>query len=380
MKEVKLKNKIFIFLVSLFLSCLIFLSVSSSDGKKGLSFSGNSDGVYVIEDLNIDYRYDKNKYEAVPFVIEPYVVITGDKKLINLLKWSGKPEFFIDLNGKLPGNYREPVQFTGINKKLNVEFYPGVIDLRLMEQQTLKVVPVIELIGESKLDSNLIVSLPNLLQETVMVRDIQDRLNQLGQIKGVIDVSNMTSSEEFEVKLKVYDREGKVMDNINLLDETIKVKVNIDKKITIIKEDIINEIVIVEEVIKDETEKPEIVPQKDSTSNPVVTPPKKEPTKVEKPETVEKPEKPEKLGVLSFVNIPKDYDFIRLDKISVWGSDISIDLKGFVAGKYEMTVKDKGENKLVKFELVLKEGLEQSDNNLPDDTLSGTEEDPESGK
>jgi YbbR domain-containing protein len=344
-------NKFLVGILSLIISCVLFFSVNTLgvDNKDGISFTSTTEGVYVIEDLKIDYKYDKLKYEVVPFIIEPYAVIKGDKQLINLLKWSDKPEFYIDLIDKLPGTYREEVKFKGINKQLKVEIFPGVVDLRLMEQQTVKLEPVIELEGSELVDKDYIVGVPELLKSEVMIRDIQDKLNLIGQVKGKVNVSEMTATEDVEVELTVYDRNGKLMSDINLLDRSIFVRIPIEKKITVIKEEVVKEIIVIEEIIKEVPVKETPIKETPVKEIPIKKTPVKEPLPVKENPVVVKP--PVKEGTLFFINIPKDLLLENKTGDLKWSSDIKIDLSGFKEGIYEMTVSDNGIKKTVKFEL-----------------------------
>ncbi|MCA1064805.1 CdaR family protein (plasmid) [Rossellomorea sp. AcN35-11] len=318
-----MKKEIFIrigvFIISLLLASILAINVSTLGEERNheFSFTNSTEGIYVIEELNIEYRYDKTKYEVVPFVTKPYAVIKGDKSKINLMKWGEEPQFYIELSGKPPGTYREEISYTGINKDLEVEFYPGIVDLRLMEQQTIRLTPSIELIGMDKVKENYIISVPELLKEEVLIRDIQDKLNQVGQVKGEIDVSKLTKTKEFEVSLSVYNRDGNLMPDINLLDKNIKVKVPVEKKVTIVKEEVIKKIVVVE------------APKEPKVENPL----------------------PKQEGILSFVNIPENLDLTNTSSDLKWTGNVTIDVKGFKEGKYEMTVDDAGTKKTVKFVL-----------------------------
>lgn len=350
MEKATLRRKIFIAILSLIASCVLFLSVNTlgSNDKGGFNFSTSTEGVYVIENIPISYIYDENKYEVVPFIVEPYAVVKGNKQLINLLKWSGNPEFYIDLTGKLPGTYREEVNYNGINKQLEVEIYPGIVDLRLMEQQTVKFQPVIELVGTESIDDNYIVGIPEIEAGEVMIRDIQDVLNQVGSVKGIVNVEGLTKDTRLEVKLSVYDKSGNIMKDINLIDTSVMVNIPIDQKVTVIKEEVVKEIIVTEEVeklvevekeVEVEVEK-EVIVEKEV---PVQT----------KPDPVVK--EPEKEGILSFQNIPKELTLVNKTGEIKWTGNVKVDLKGFKAGLYEMNVNDNGIKKIVKFELVIKE-------------------------
>jgi len=268
-------------------------------------------GVYVINNIDVEYLYDKENYEVIPFVSDVYAVIKGDKGLINVQKWSGKPKFYIDLRGKPVGIYNEKVQYEGVDDKLEVEIYPKVIDVKLVEQQIVRFKPIIELEGVEKIDKNYIVSVPVLLQDEVKVKGTQEMLANIGVVKGVVDVSDLKKTSVVEVPLKVYDRENKEMNNILLLDKYIKVQIPIEKKVTIIKEEVVKNIVIQQEV-----------------------------------------QDVKKEGTLSFTNIPEGYKLTNLTSGLTFTKDVKIDVSKFGEGVFEITLNDNGKLKVVKFELV----------------------------
>ena len=345
--------KVLILILCFVTSSFIFWNVSSIKQDNSSYSTSPTEGVYVLEDIKIDYRYDKTKYEVVPFINKPYAVIKGNKALINKMKWSKEePVFFIELSGKLPGTYQEKVQYENIDPNLVVEIYPSVVDLRIMEQQTMKFVPQIDLVGTDKVDKNYIISVPELLQEEVMVRDIQDKLNQISSIRGTIDVSKLRTTTEFEVNLQVYDRENNLMTGVNLLETSIKVRVPVQKKTTIVNEQVIKEVVVVEEVVKQPTQPPKTEDKPKDGSQPV------------------QQEKPTPKGTLSFVHIPDNLILTNLTPSLTWTSDVKVDLKTFVAGVYEMTIKDNKQEKVLKFRLEEKKPVETK----PEETTPPKEE------
>lgn len=395
--ETKLRSKLWIMLISFVVSAGLFLSVTTlgAQGSQDFSFTASTEDVYVIENLNLDYQYDESKYEIVPLANEPYAVIKGDKQLLNLLKWQGKPEFYIDLEGLEPGTYREKIQFKGINKGLTVEIYPSVVELRLMEQQTIKLTPTIDLTGTDNLNKEYVVGVPELEKQEVLIRDVQEKLNEVGQVKATVDVSKLTQTTEIEVALTVVDRDGNVMEDINLIDTSIKVTIPVERKVTIINEEVTSEIVVVEEIVP-ETEEPVVegvekvedpAPKKETTTPKKEEKPVTKPAPpVTKPVTPAKPEKdkepatpsvPIREGVLSFINIPKGVHLENNTADLKWSGDVKIDLKGFKAGKYEITVNDKGVKKTIKFDLKLDEPIKEEVEVTPVEPTPPTEENVE---
>lgn len=312
--------------------------MGGSSTSKLLSASSAQEGVYVIDNPKIAYNYDKTKYELASLSAKPYVVVRGDKQLLNMLKFSGHPRFSVDLTGKGAGSYRTSVDYKGIDKKLAVEVYPNLLDLRLMEQETYKFQPIIEVINDDVLSSKYVVSTPELLKEEVLVRDTQKKLSSIGQIKGVVDVSRLSKTSDVLVDLKVFDRNGHEM-KVNLLNKAIKVRVPVERRIVIVKEDVVKKI---------------LIEKKEQVKAPVKVKQKKEPEN--KKQVVIKPKvevkKPKQEGVLSFINIPKGFTLTNKTPNLKWSSDFKVDLKDFAEGVYEMTVNDNDDKKILRFELV----------------------------
>ena len=386
-----LSSRLLILIGCFIVSTVIYWNVSSLYTNENIYSTSSNEAVYVLEDIEIDFRYDKKKYEVVPFINKPYVVIKGDKATINKMKWSKEePSFYIDLAGKLPGTYQEVVYYDNIPSNLTVEIYPLIVDLRIMEQQTISFTPQIELKGVENLGDNYIVSVPELENTEIKVKGMQDTLNKIGVIKGVVDISEHRKSFEAEVVLEVYDRAGNKMEGVNLIESKVKVMIPISKKVTIINEQVINEIVIID---GGETKPKDSEPAKDAPKDNVVENPSPKPdtkpvepkptettpnTSKPKPNPTPKPEAPKQEGVLSFINMPKSFKIENLTPKLTWTTNVKIDLKDFQEGTYEMAIKDNGKSKTLKFRLYTdepKEDVPSDDGNTNHEDVPSDSED-----
>lgn len=226
----------------------------------------NFESSYVIDNLDIEMRYDKENYEVSAVLNNPYAVISGDSLSINKLKLMKKYKFFIDVNGLKEGNYNVYVEHEGISKDLKVETYPMVVNVFLREKEIVNYTPVIEYVGQEKLKSKkLIVEVAELVDlEKVRIRDTQENLSKVVEVKGIVDVSEFDKTREVSVELKVYDKDGNALDDINLIDKKVKVKIPIEKKVTVVNE-IVNETVVNEIVVDDKNSKEVIKQLNDKT-------------------------------------------------------------------------------------------------------------------
>lgn len=236
--------KAIVLLLSLGVTLYIYTTVSTTQWYTSKEKPNQSlfEGTYVIEDLKIKYKYDKDRYEIVNLSQKPYAVVKGSKDLINVMKWSGKdPEFVVDLTNKQVGTYRVPITYSGIDKRLTVDLYTDYLNIRVREQETVKLKPTIEIIGDSTIPKGFAIKTPILSQDEVSIRDTQVNINKVTQVKGVLDVSGMRETTKTKVMLKAYDKEGQVLDDVNLIESYIIVEVPIEDTVKIVEKPVIVE-------------------------------------------------------------------------------------------------------------------------------------------
>lgn len=241
MKKLDKKHKVFYFVISIVLSFIFCINVghggSSNERMSSFGQSNKLNDTYVLDNIHIDYRYDKSIYEVESFVNQPYAVIKGNAQVINKMRlMKQKPKFYVDLTGKKPGTYQEKIKVEGLDTSaVSVSVYPVVAELKLHEQQTVKYTPIIELSGTDKVDSSkYVVGSPTIVKPIkIRIRDMQYKLGEISQVKGVINVSNLKENTILNVKLHAYDRKGNVMSNVNLIDTSVLVKIPINNKVVV---------------------------------------------------------------------------------------------------------------------------------------------------
>ena len=367
----------------------VVMYMSTGDVGDGVfSMSTEFEGSYVIEDMEIEYLIDESKYEVIVPESNPYVVVRGDKKLLNLLKLTGEPRFTIDLSDKGVGKYQERVIVEGIHKDLDVEVYPGLMDVRVQELQTMRLVPLVELEGVERLEGRgYVPSVPELLNlKEVRIRDRSSVLSEVGQVRGVVDVSDLdVGKTEISVDLIVFDKAGNVMD-ANLVDEEIRVSVDVKERGIEVSEKVVEKIVEVERLVevekdsgKNESDKKDTdktSSDKDGSEGAGKTEDDSDKgSEVSKPD-VGKVEEVKKEGRLTFVRLGKEYEIESRDMTRRFSSNIRVDVSGFGVGKYELRVKDLGEETVLRFEIRLK-GVEDGVEVVPEEGSEGVEVAPE---
>lgn len=243
--ESSLGNKKVLLFFSLVISFVLYILIGYGES---LGDSKNSfESSYVLDDLDINILYDSENYEVSAVFNKPYAIISGNSLSINKLKLSNNYNFFIDVTNSKPGNYDVYVEYEGIPADLKVEIYPMLTEVFIREKSIVDYIPLIEIEGIDALSKkDLMVGIPEFIDDfnSVRIRETQENFNLIGNVKGKVDVSKFYSDKTVEVKLLVYDKKDTLMNNINLLDKTINVKIPIEKKITVVNEIIKEEVII----------------------------------------------------------------------------------------------------------------------------------------
>lgn len=243
------ENKLTLIILSILLSLIFFLIFATEENYK---FGKANESKYLIEDVNIEFRYDEENYEVASVINNPYVIVSGPSEKVNLLKLKKGYKFYVNLEGAQPGEYNLTVLHEGIDSDLTVEIYPFVVNVLLKEKEVISYEPIIELEGIDKLkERGLMVGLPEIIGETkkVKIRETLENFGKIGSVKGKVNVGDLKGKTELTVALRVYDKEGKELQNINLIDTEVLVRIPIEEKVII--EEVINQIVVEEKIVEE---------------------------------------------------------------------------------------------------------------------------------
>lgn len=140
-------------------------------------------------------------------------------------------EATVDLEGLTVGEYELPVAVRPLTSRggLRIEdVLPERIQVRLA-QLTGKLVPVaIEVSGEPP--NGYSAGTPEVAEEEVFVTGPQEKVDQVTQATGTIDVSGQTDSVERAVRLSARDNRGNLVQGVDLEPNVTDVKVDVEEE------------------------------------------------------------------------------------------------------------------------------------------------------
>jgi YbbR domain-containing protein len=140
-------------------------------------------------------------------------------------------EATVDLEGLTVGEYELPVSVRPLTSRggLRIEdVLPERIQVRLA-QLTGKLVPVaIEVKGEPP--NGYSVETPEIAEEEVFVTGPQERVDQVTQATGEIDIAGRTDSIEQAVRLSARDNRGNLVQGVNLEPNVTEVKIGVEEQ------------------------------------------------------------------------------------------------------------------------------------------------------
>lgn len=226
----KLLNKPnFLIFLSLILAVVLFLLV---DSKALLLVENNAE---VITNVPVKLKYNAEAYvvEGVPETVD--ITITGRKSDIYLAKQLGEFEVTLDLSDYTASESAYKVYFTYSKSidNLTYKLDPSYVSVIIKNKVSSVASVTSELINQDKLDPTLSVKSVSLSKSEVVVKGSESALDKIAWIKALVDLDNDDLSEAGtydldNVKLVAYDNSGKILNNIEMVPNTLSASVTLD--------------------------------------------------------------------------------------------------------------------------------------------------------
>lgn len=219
----------FLVYASLVLAIVVFLLIDS----KVITLVEND--AEVITNIPVTVKYNEEAYvvEGVPKTVD--MVLTGRKSDIYLAKQLGEHEVILDLTDYESSSMSHKVKLTYTKSvsSLSYKLNPSYVTVTIKDKvSTLETVSY-ELLNLNKLNSKLSVEDVELNKSEVVVKGSKDVLDEIASIKALIDLNNSDFKDagtyEIEnVPLVAYDSKGKIIDDVEIVPNTLNAKVKLD--------------------------------------------------------------------------------------------------------------------------------------------------------
>ena len=189
----------------------------------------------VITNVPVVVKYNEEAYvvEGAPETVD--ITLTGRKSDIYLAKQLGEYEVILDLSDYKPGDNPYKVYFTYSKSidSLSYQLSPEYVQVTIKNKESQVKSIDYDLLNIDALDSKLSVKSVTLDKTEVVVKGGSDALEQIASVKALIDLKEQEFKEAGtydidNVKLVAYDSKGNLLNNIEIVPETIGATVVLD--------------------------------------------------------------------------------------------------------------------------------------------------------
>ena len=189
----------------------------------------------VITNVPVVVKYNEEAYvvEGAPETVD--ITLTGRKSDIYLAKQLGEYEVILDLSEYTPSESPYKVYFTYSKSidSLSYQLSPEYVQVTIKNKESQVKSIDYDLLNIDALDSKLSVKSVTLDKTEVVVKGGSDALEQIASVKALIDLKEQEFKEAGtydidNVKLVAYDSKGNLLNNIEIVPETIGATVVLD--------------------------------------------------------------------------------------------------------------------------------------------------------
>lgn len=180
----------------------------------------------IWDNVAVEAVYDEEQYAILTMEESVQVVLTGRSTLLNLISLR-KDSFrlYVDLTDLGEGGHRVPVQHQGFPDEVGVTIIPRSIYVELDRIETRPFGVAIELAGQPP--EGYEAGAPQYSVKEVEVTAPKKLLDQVVQVRGVVDVANLNRNNMARVRLEAVDREGAPIE-ATIKPDTIEVTVPLE--------------------------------------------------------------------------------------------------------------------------------------------------------
>ncbi len=189
----------------------------------------------VITNVPVVVKYNEEAYvvEGVPDTVD--ITISGRKGDIYLAKQLGEYQVELDLTEYTASDsaYRVEFEYTKSVDNLTYKLDPSYVSVIIRKKVSEIASVTYDLLNVDSLDQELSVKSVTLDKSEVVVKGSEVSLSQIAAVKALVDLDNEILSEagtyELEdVKLVAYDNSGKILDDIEIVPNSVGATVVLD--------------------------------------------------------------------------------------------------------------------------------------------------------
>ena len=219
----------FMIYVSLILAVLMFLLIDS----RVITLVESEAEVITNVPVTVNYNEEAYVVEGIPKTVD--IVLIGRKSDIYLAKQLGTNNVILDLSDYEARNssYRVYLSYTKSIDSIDYKLDPSYVTVTIKDKISVTKTIDYDLINEQYLSEELSVESVSLNRSEVVVKGSEDAISEIASVKALIDLSDdaLTDVGSFEIdniRLVAYDSRGEVLDNIEIVPNTLSATITLD--------------------------------------------------------------------------------------------------------------------------------------------------------
>lgn len=209
-----LNSRWFIKIISFFIALMIYMMVNTGDinNQPGV-LPAISNVNYTLEEVELNVYYNEDEFEIMEVPSHVQVNLRGPQNVITRFQFARSTyEIFIDVRNLGSGTHYVRVQHQGFPNELTVVTVPQTVAVKIEEKRTVSLPINIDVINEGELEDGYTLGTPIVNPSTVEITAASSIVNEIGGVRGVVDVAGVTETINKSVTLRVYDKNGKELD------------------------------------------------------------------------------------------------------------------------------------------------------------------------
>ena len=196
-----------LFLSSLVLAIILVLALNFSDAQMLTS----NRSVEVLENIKVEVNVNDEIFEVKGIPEEVKVYVIGEISDLQLIQSSNNLRVVADLSGLMEGKQQITLRPVDYSSRVQVNVDPSTVVVTIARKASKSLYFDYEFINKDKADPMYAFGTPTFNVDQVYVRASQETLDEISQVKALIDVNGVIGDFTQEVLMVAYNQQGERM-------------------------------------------------------------------------------------------------------------------------------------------------------------------------
>ena len=209
--------------LSSFLLAVVLVGALNFGDSQMLTTSKSAES---FENIKVQTIVNNEIYEVkgIPDVVSALVI--GEISDLQLIQSSNNLSVVADLSGLGEGTHSINLRPVNYSAKVDVKVNPATAIVTIARKVSRSYYFDYEFINKDKADPMYVFSIPDFSADQVFIRASEETLNEIAQVKALIDVSGVNTDFTQEAKLVAFDQQG-IRIEADIIPEKIEVSVQV---------------------------------------------------------------------------------------------------------------------------------------------------------